>query len=239
MRLKALLCCAATFAVAQAATIDNFSTTQSLNVTAGPPPAQTQQGNVATGANAVGGTRAMVLNRTSGEGVATALVNNVSFPGALALNSDVGTNANLRIIWDGGANNTLDNPGFAPVDLTDGGLSDRIRLGILSADLGFSMVLRAYSTVASAYYEWNFNPAAGASTQNLFFAGASLVGAPAGLNSIRAVELLITTPTAGDIAIDFIESFGNPPDDNGVPEPATFVLAGAGLAAVGLLRRKS
>jgi hypothetical protein len=223
--------------VAGAVTIDNFNTLQSLQITAGGVTPVTIDGNVVTGANSVGGTRAMVLTRSVGSGGTEGLVNAVSALGALQLNSDTATQASLRLIWDGGANATLDAPGFAGVDFTDGGSSNRVRLGILSADLGFNIVFRAYTSVPGAYHEWNISPGAGASTQDLFFAAATSVGGASGFGSITAVEMSLNTPSAGDISIDFLETFGDTPNDP-VPEPATMLLGGAGLLVLGLLRRK-
>jgi hypothetical protein len=230
------LCAAASFSVASAAVIDAFGTAQNITIAAGAPSAVNTPGNVAA-ADAAGGSRTIILSRTSGIGQAVAAVDSVSLPGAFQLNSDSGTTASLEFIWDGGADFTLDNPGFTTtVDFTDGGLSDRIRMAILDADLGFGMTLRLYTDVPGAYHEWGFSPGAGASTVDLFFAAATSVGGAAGFDTIRAVQLLIVPATAGDLAIDFIQSYGDPSNDP-VPEPTTFVLAGAGLAAAALLRR--
>ncbi len=215
------------------ATIDAFGTSQSVTVTAGPPPGQTNSGGVVAG-DAIGGGRGITVNRTSGEGVTQALVNDVSLLGALVINSAVGTNSDTTIIWDGGSNAGLDPAGFGAQDLTEGATKDRIRLQILSADLGFTMRMRVYTTVPGAYHEWNFAPGSGASTQDLLFTGATSVGGASGFNAIRAVELLINTPPAGDIAIDFIETTST----GQTPEPSTLGLAAAGLLMAGWLRRK-
>ncbi|MDX1978995.1 MAG: PEP-CTERM sorting domain-containing protein [Bryobacteraceae bacterium] len=226
----------ASITLASAVTIDNFNTLQTLQIAAGGVTPVTVSNNVATGANSLGGTRGMTLERSAGIGSTDGLVNAVSLLGALQLNSDTSTTANLSLVWDGGGNTTLDAPGFAGVDFTDAGSSNRVRLGILSADLGFTITLRAYTTVPGAYHQWIVNPAPGPSTQDLFFATATSIGGASGFSAITAVEMSINTPTAGDIAIDFLETFGTPTNDP-VPEPSTFALAGAGLVLAGLWRR--
>ncbi|MDX1978994.1 MAG: PEP-CTERM sorting domain-containing protein [Bryobacteraceae bacterium] len=236
--LALVVCAAASFSAASAVTIDSFSTAQSLTISAGAPSAANLPGNVATGADAVGGTRTIILSRTSGIGQAVAAVDSVSLPGAFQLNTDAMTTAAVEFIWDGGADFTLDNPGFTTtVDFTDGGLSDRIRMAIIDADLGFSMTLRLYTDVPGSYHEWAFSPASGPSTVDLLFSTALSVGGATDFNAVRAVQLLIEPASAGDLAIDFITSTSDTPGDPGVPEPSTFVLAGIGLLAAGLIRR--
>jgi hypothetical protein len=161
-------------------------------------------------------------------------------------------NGYSRVIWDGDADAVL-NFGLGGVDLTGAATRDRFRTQARSDIAG--KVHLAVFTSATAYSFATFDlPAAGiaASYSNFAIPFASMaMGAPALL--VSDLGLGVATSMADFTNVNAIAMFidGTLPNPAGldaqftllevnsnVPEPATFGLVGAALAAASLLRRK-
>jgi hypothetical protein len=213
--------------------IDNFNTSQFLQVGPGGVNPLSGFNSVATGVNAIGGFRAVNLTRTIGSGIANVDVN-LSEPSLFSYSNGASVVSQLLVWWDGDSNSTLDFTNFA-VDLTGGGTNTGILIGNRS-DLVVSVSLRLYTDAAN-YSTANFNTA-GLGTlvpfTNVFlpFASFTPTGAGANFTNITAALLSMTGPASFDLQLDFLEA------TNPIPEPMSALLLGGALLGLGVYGRR-
>lgn len=229
MKLK-LLAVAATAATlvgvqANALTIDDFTTGQSLSVNT-----VTTASNSAAGAGILGGTRVAVVNVTATGGNSL----DVLIAGGEANTSQgSGVSGSTRFEWDGDGTTGITTTGLGGVDLTDAGASTLVRYGVTSDDLPFTLTMTIWDMVGGVSTGVKALPGGivpgPAINFDLLF--ASFVGT-ADLANVGAVALDIQGVANADLTFDFITTTDQ------VPEPATLALMGLGLAGLGLARRR-
>ncbi len=213
--------------------IDNFNTSQFLQVGPGGGNPLSGFNSVATGANAIGGFRAVNLTRTVGSGIANVDVN-LSEPSLFSYSNGASVVSQLSVWWDGDSNSTLDFTNFA-VDLTGSGTNTGILIGNRS-DLVVAVTLRLYTDAAN-YSTLNFNtPGLGtlAPFTSVFlpFASFTPTGAGANFTNVTAALLSMTGPASFDLQLDFLEA------TNPIPEPMSALLLGGALLGLGVYGRR-
>jgi hypothetical protein len=248
VRTSTVLLTFAALSSATPVTIDNFSVTQNLNLTALGTNPKNATPNGALGG--IGGQREFSLTRTAGNGTAS-LNANVS-PGFLSYSSSDNSNAQFLVVWDG--TNTAASPsasltnltnltfGLGNVDLTDNGLNDRIRFRADADNNGdIPITVRIYRS-AGKYIQATTNVIGDAPFSLEFYelTYASFVGT--GLSpdesvidiarNANAIALFGNPPLASDMTIDFLESGVM------IPEPTTFALIGSAVVGLGFARRR-
>jgi hypothetical protein len=216
-------------AIAAPVLIDNFNTTQNLTIPSGGSNPTNISGSVATGANAIGGSRTIDLTRTSGLGSAEASANIVT-NGVLAFDTASSTIGAARLTWNAGG------AGLGNADLTGGGTNQVFDVAIRS-DLVAQLTLTVTSDGGTS--SWTFN-APGNGSGNPFVDllldfnnPTSSTGTGADLTAADQIQLFINSNnvTSFDGQIDFIQA-------RGVPEPITLALFGASLIGLGVARRR-
>ncbi len=213
--------------------IDNFNTSQFLQVGPGGSNPLPGFNSVATGVNSIGGFRSVELTRTVGSGIASVDAN-FSDPSILSYSNGASVVSSLLVWWDGDAGATLDFTNYS-VDLTGGGTNTGIALATRS-DLVVSVTLQLF-TDASNYSTANFNtPGLGTLVPFtgvfLPFASFTPTGSGANFTNITAVLLSMTGPASFDLQLDFIEA------NNPIPEPMTALLMGGALLGLGAYGRR-
>lgn len=177
-------------------TIDGFDQTfQSVidNVSDGIPVTST-----AAAPEAIGGSRDLIVDRTSDIGSVQLVVNDPVSPNLLQIASEAFGSGRRVVIWDGAGDNpaVVDDTGLGTVDLTNGGEAAGLRL-VIGADLpAGSAVVRLYSSD-------------GSSTSNRF--SSATLDIPQLTTQPTSVEFLpfdeFTTPT-GSIGAADLTSIG-------------------------------
>lgn len=213
--------------------IDHFDETQSVSVTGAASVPVTAEDN-SPAATALGGRRDIRLTRTTLSGTANASANTI--PSVFQISNDANAATDVFVFWDGGTDTTFDPTGLGAVDLTSGGLNDRIRVG-LKSDLIVNMTLTVYSNGGS-FFTRTFNTPGGGTagpftSLDLLFSSFTATGSPS-FGSVGGVTLSFSGPQSFDMQMELLDS--EPPP--GVPEPATLTLIGAGLLALGIGRKK-
>jgi hypothetical protein len=211
--------------------IDDFVTKQTSLATASAP----ANSSTATAPEAIGGERDMQVALISGR---TALSLNINpFDGELLIHD---SGAQVRgyslTVWDGMDMDpiSLDPTGLGGVDLTDGGLNDRIRLSQVTADLTGSISMTVYDAGDASGNSWSqavFSLPGGVFTStdiDIPFTDFTNVGAggAASFSNVGAISMRIENTTTGSLDVEMASVVA-------VPEPATCLLATLGL--VGLL----
>lgn len=208
--------------IASAALIDDFSTDQAQLVQLGNVPGTISSSQ--SGSGILGGWRDLAVTIPGADGPATqqAARAGVSL-GSLNIGNDPGVSSIVTVVWDGAG------VGGAAAGLgADGNLSTAIAIlvSVISADLNVTIdfTLTDNSNVVSTASK---TVAAGPVT----FALGDFSGG-ADWSQLRSIMMSVQGPAAYDVQIDLVEG-------SDVPEPATILLSGAALLALGLMRRRS
>ena len=122
----------------------------------------------------------------------------------------------------------------APVDLTGGGLYDRVRFKFSNADQPYNLYLEIVGTGGGNSVTVG-QAASGGVTSYVDILFSALPGADVANATMVEISLTPTNSLGGDYIFDIIES-RKPPNGGEVPEPGALVLLSGGL--IGLLRRK-
>lgn len=218
--------------LASALVIDDFADPSWLTIgLGGLPNPKEQPGGFA--AAAVGGNRAVVLERTAGGGSAS-YDTSMSASGALSVSTGAGVVANALVIYDGNQDDAVNTSGL-DVDVTEGGTNSLLRL-LVEADQS-DVVIRV-----------TFHEGANASFVDLHTSGGNTFGSAqlltadllsgltaggsgfADLEHVGAITLEIFGPTAFDVSIQQFQS--------AVPEPLSVALLGLGTSGLLLMGRR-
>jgi hypothetical protein len=205
---------------ANALIIDDFSTNQSIAVTAA---AISSASNNVVGGGMISADRDMTLNKTAGpSGGANGVYADVA-GGLLGIANGPVTNSNLHVLWDG----------FSSTNLTSGGAT------------GFFMSLpNAIDNTLIVDFIINGNASSitktflnGASGSDFFFAFNQFSNSSV-FTAVNSIEMVLrSNGVAWDAQVDLVETRDTPPSTS-VPEPATLGLLGLGLLGLGMSRRK-
>lgn len=152
----------------------------------------------------------------------------------LVINSDSGVDGVTTVQWDGEETTdvaTLDKDGMSARDLEDGGLNDRLSLGVVVSDLDTMITFNVYSGEnAGSTLEKTVN-----STSSVVdfefedFAQITGTSLAADFSAVTAVEMIVDTPSNGDVTLDFVES-------NAIPAPAALPAGLVLLSGMGVFR---
>ena len=218
---------------ASALSIDTFDTSQNVLIAPGPPNPQTVD-DASAAAEAVGGSREIVLTRTGGFGLA-GLDASLSGAGLLSLSTGAAVVADALLVYDGSADGSVDPSGLGGVDLTDGGASSILQV-VARSDLDAVIRVQIHSGSATDYLFAEFN-LTGAGTgagafQTLQIPLAALVaeGLGADVANVGAVVVAISGQPSVDLQIDSIGTI--------VPEPTSLILMGLGTAGLAIAGRR-
>jgi hypothetical protein len=205
--------------------IDDFSVNQTaLSIISG-----TTNSGVVTGASSIGGARNITLTVTTENAPNTASV--VVAGGTLDYSNSVGVASILTVIWDGGTDAVLTPNGFAPVDLTQGGSNNFVRVSTFG-DLALASQLTLWSG-AGNLANYDFVLPSGAGFVDLSIAAPTSTIGSFSATGVTAARLIINGVANSDRSIDFIEA------GSAIPEPSTFAMLGGALVLIGLVRRRS
>lgn len=217
--------------------IDDFSSTQMLELTMG----AASVASSAPAPAAIGGERDLEIERVTGSGTATVDVNGGEPPqGQLLFDTPPGTEAILRLVWDGpdGDAEMTAPVGLGQLDLTDGGALDAFEIEF-DSDLAITVSLRVYDALDPAGMTWseatvlvNETPPGTFEFLEVPFTEFTLDGpeGAASFANVGAVHLEIAGPAGFDPALQSVQV---------VPEPAAASLAGVAALALLAHRRRS
>ena len=172
-------------------------------------------------ASALGGTRDVEVESVSSPGQAAIFSNIAGNPGVLSFDPINNTMGRYRVVWDGDSDpNVLMGTGGlnggAGVDLTDGGLSDRIQLMLGIQGAGQQMTMRVHTSatqVSEATFSFpnSLMPDQEVIVPYASFAQSAAAGVtgPADFTQVLAVELEHTaTVLAADASLDIMNALG-------------------------------
>lgn len=181
--------------------------------------------------NVVGGSRFTSVSAISGAvapGVLEAKVSvSTAAPGALSVSADAaspGVVGAWQVMWDA---NGAGLGGGSGIDLTSGGVLDRLAVDVLSADAGATTTFMLTDALNSTASLSIISPGVSSSTR-VYFPFEDFVGV-ADLTAVTGIRMDITGPAATDMMVDRVFTM------TVVPEPAGLGLLGIALLAV---RRK-
>ena len=150
-------------------------------------------------------------------------------PGVLA-HGQVADTGSSMVTWDA---NGAGLGGGAGVDLTSAGMSNGIRLEVISIDVGnVNLTIGVDSAAGSSSLALNM---LSVGTESFFF--TNFIGT-ADFTAATAVTLTIeATSSTGDIVLDLIDTIDVPPPV--VSEPAVLALMGVGIVGLAVARRRA
>lgn len=216
--------------------VDTFDTFQTTNVNFAPSGYKSAFSFKAA-AEAVGGERDMLVERTGTSGLVRFDVNN-SYLGAASFASGPTVPGRGTLTWDGADGlSTTNVTGLGGVDLTQSGANDKFLLRLIS-DLGATLTIKAYTDAA------NFSMASVAVPTNLSFIlthqgilfSSFTIGGGSGANfaNIGAISMEVdgTGNPGTDVVFDYVITTAL------VPEPSSAALWLLGATGLACARRR-
>lgn len=178
--------------------------------------------STASAPEAIGGSRDLLVEKTSDIGSVSLIVNDPASPDLLQVSSDAFGGGRRAVIWDGAGDNPeiVDDDGLGSVDLTSGGDAAGLRL-VIGADLpAGTAVIRLYTNdgvdgsltrISSA--ELDIPPLTTQPTSVEFlpfseFSTATGASGPADLTDIGAIEFEVIAGPNYDALADLIGTIG-------------------------------
>ncbi len=232
----AVMASALMFAVPATASleIDDFSSDQMVTLL----PGEASASGFAAAPGAVGGERDLELTRVGAEGGGADVDVNGGGQGQLLFSPGIGTDAILRVVWDGedGVADEVDATGLGAVDLSEGGTLDAFAIEF-DSDLATTLSLRVYDASDPAGTSWSEAMVPVPGTGGAFlvlevpFAAFAETG-PAGaadFTNAGAIALEVVGVPALDLALTSVRV---------VPEPAAGTLAAVTALALLAGRRR-
>jgi hypothetical protein len=185
------------------------------------------------GSSTLSGTRYLNVNKTVGSGGSYAVdINNTAYPSLMASSLESGAVGNASVIWDGNGTDVIDYL-MAPVDLTEGGLNNTIDIRIIANDKPGQITLNFGDGTTNSDFTFTLPDYSNTYPLNLSIPFASWTGVD--FSQIKGAGMFLDLLSSEDLRIDYISANSAAP----VPEPSTFLLLGAGIAGIGLMRRRS
>lgn len=178
-----------------------------------------------SGPGILGGERDVRITVTATNGVNSLHIN--GGPGYFSHSQGSLVKGRTLLQWDGSdASMSVASPGLGGVDLTEGGINDRIRLRIVENDLPAPLKFTIYDTTGASSTATLGLPGGVLSPTDKYLYFTAFSGVD--LSSVKAIEMLIDGSAVSglDVTLDFIET-------THAPEPGTWMLLGSGL--VGLI----
>jgi uncharacterized repeat protein (TIGR01451 family) len=178
--------------------------------------------STAAAPEAIGGSRDLLVNKTSDIGSLSLVVNDPVSPNLLQVRSDAFGGGRRVVIWDGAGDNAaiVDDNGLGSIDLTSGGTAAGLRL-VIGADLpSGSAIVRLYSndgvagtTTRVSTATLNIPQLATQPTSVEFlpftsFSQANSATQPADLTNIGAIEFEVIAGANYDALADLIGTIG-------------------------------
>lgn len=186
------------------------------------------------GSSTLSGTRYLQIDKTVESGGSYAVdINNTDYPSLLASSLESGAVGTARVIWDGNSDGIIDYA-MAPVDLTEGGLNNAIDFRIISNDKPGQVTLNFGDGTTS--FDYTFSLPDYRSAYPLDISIPFTEWTDVDFTQIKGAGLFLDLLASQDLRIDSI-SAGS--DSAPVPEPSTFLLLGAGIAGIGIMKRRS
>ena len=200
-------------------TIDDFTTAQALTAPIG------TVSSSAAGGGILGGERDAILSIVTDTNPFNDAEVNIGF-GIVSHSNPSNVNSTLELQYDGvDGSSALDTGGLGNLDL--GGFTG-IAIDILSLDLPVDIEITVYTDGVGASTAM-LNLAGGIAGQTFVVPFAAFVGA-GDFGDVGAITFDFSGTTSFDLTLDLIQA---------VPEPAPLALMGAGLLALGLMRKSA
>ncbi len=229
---------------AHAIVIDDFSADQGFTV--GP---NDTEFDYVEDSSILGEERDVEATTTGGSGDLQA-DSNAGGSGAFGIDAVTSQRWSVTWQWDGMDNDSyLDYTGLGGVDLTDGGMDDRLELWILNSTHPIlppttALSMQVYSSATQwSSYSINFLAPIYGSGEALVigyddFADAGALGG-ADFSNVGAIQMTMASTMGGhDMQLDYLQTGSAGGGPAPVPEPATMFLLGSGLIGCGIIGRK-
>ncbi len=178
-------------------------------------------------------TRYLYIDKTAGSGGSYAVdINNTAYPSIMASSLESGAVGNAKVIWDGNSSGSIDYV-MTPVDLTEGGVNNTIDIRIVANDKPGQLTLNFGDGTTNFDYKFTLPDYTSSYPLNLSIPFTEWIGVD--FSQIKGAGMFLDLLASEDLRIDSIFASSAAP----VPEPSTLLLLGAGIAGIGIMRRRS